>query len=267
RFMLSNLYDFNPDDHKAEYSDFRKIDRWMLSRVNSLMRAVDKSYDDFQFHKAYKSIYDFCNEDLSMYYLDMVKGRLYTYAADAPQRRAAQTVLYAALNCLVRVISPILVFTAEEIWQNMPKQKIDSRVLSVHLLDWPLPYALAQEDNVIEDQLAPVLGLIPEAAKALEEMRGRSEIGSSFDGKINILTKTRDRYTFLQSFRDELPEIFKVSQVEVTFKEDNAGELSIEVKKAEGKKCPRCWNYSLEIGSDIEHPLICDNCRKAVGGN
>ena len=201
-----------------------------------------------------------------MYYLDMIKGRLYTYAADSPERRAAQTILYEALNCLVRVISPILVFTAEEIWQNMPKGKTDSPAASVHLLDWPLPYALAQEDNTIEEQLAGVLGLIPEAAKALEEMRGKGEIGSSFDGKINILTKTRDRYTFLQSFHDELPEIFKVSQVEITFKEDNASELSVKIKKAEGKKCPRCWNYSYAIGSNIEHPLICDNCLKAVEG-
>lgn len=266
RFILSNLYDFNPDNHKAEYRDFRKIDKWMLSRLNSLTRAVDKAYDDFQFHKAYKSIYDFCNEDLSMYYLDMVKGRLYTYAADSPQRRATQTVLYEALNCLVRIISPILVFTSEEIWQNMPKEKINSRILSVHLLDWPLPYALTQEDEAIEEQLADVLDLIPQAAKALEEMRGKGEIGSSFDGKINILTKTRDRYTFLQSFREELPEIFKVSQVEITLKEDNREELFVKLAKAEGKKCLRCWNYSLKIGSNIEHPLICDNCLKAVGG-
>jgi len=264
RFILSNLYDFNPDTDKAGYADFRKIDRWILSRANSLCDTADQAYNDFEFHKAYKLIYDFCNEDLSMYYLDMAKGRLYTYAADSFERRACQTALYIVLNCLVRIISPILVFTAEEIWQNMPKEKIDSYVPSVHLLDWPSPYALALEDRGIEELLKPVLDLIPEAAKALEEMRCQGKIGSSFDAQINILTKTQDRYTFLQSFKDELIEIFKVSQVGLVFKADNQVELSIKVLKAEGKKCLRCWNYSLEIGSNIKHPLICDNCLRAI---
>ncbi|MFH1281355.1 MAG: isoleucine--tRNA ligase, partial [Candidatus Omnitrophota bacterium] len=116
RFILSNLYDFDPNTHKTDHQDFRKIDIWILIRLNSLCLVVDKAYNDFEFHKAYKAIYDFCNEDLSMYYLDMVKGRLYTFLASSLPRRAAQTVLYEVLRCLVRIISPILVFTAEEIW-------------------------------------------------------------------------------------------------------------------------------------------------------
>ena len=264
KFILSNLYDFNPDTDKAGYRDFRKIDKWILSRANASNVAVDKAYHDFEFHQAYKLIYDFCNEDLSMYYLDMVKGRLYTYAADSGERRAAQTVLYIILNYLVRIISPILVFTAEEIWQNMPKEKIDNQVLSVHLLDWPLPYVLAQEDSSIVELLKPLLDSIPETAKALEEMRSQGVIGSSFDAQINILTKTQDRYTFLQSFSNELAEIFKVSKVGLVLKADNTRELSIKVAKAEGQKCLRCWNYSLEIGKCPEHPLICDNCLNAL---
>jgi len=266
RFILSNLYDFNPDTDKARYEDFRKIDKWILSRSNSLIKAAEKAYDDFEFHKVYKLIYDFCNEDLSMYYLDMVKGRLYTCAANSKDRRAAQTVLYVVLNCLVRVISPILVFTAEDIWQSMPKEKKEGQARSVHLLDWPLLYALGEEDKAIEEQLKELLNLIPEAAKALEEMRARTEIGSSFDAQINILTKTQDRYTFLQCLQEQLPEIFKVSDVNVELKTSNENTFSIEVAKASGEKCLRCWNYSLGIGKDKEHPLICDNCLKAVEG-
>jgi len=264
RFILSNLYDFNPDTHKAGLKDFRKIDKWILSRLNSLCAVVDKAYDAFEFHKAYKSIYDFCNEDLSMYYLDMAKGRLYTSAASSVERRACQTVLYEVLDCLVRIISPILVFTSEEIWQNMPKQKKDSQPLSVHLLSWPRSFTLSEENSQIEGLLQPVIDLIPVAAKALEEMRAAGSIGSSFDAQINILTKTQDRYTFLQSFRMQLCEIFKVSQVEVTLDKENSEDLSIKVAKAKGSKCLRCWNYSQEIGTDKEHPLLCDNCLKAI---
>ncbi|MBU0547491.1 MAG: isoleucine--tRNA ligase [Candidatus Omnitrophica bacterium] len=266
RFILSNLFDFNPDTDKSSYLNFRKIDRWILGRVNSLCDTVDRAYATFEFHKAYKSIYDFCNEDLSMYYLDMVKGRLYTYKADSPQRRASQTALYEVLNRLVRIISPILVFTAEEIWQSMPKEKNNSQILSVHLLSWPESYLLDEEDKFIEELLKPVIGLIPEAARALEEMRNLGQIGSSFDAQINILTKTQDRYTFLQSFNDELFEIFKVSQVELTLDVDNESESFIKVARAGGQKCLRCWNYSRQLGRDKEHPLICDNCLKAIGG-
>lgn len=265
RFILSNLYDFDPNTQEAKNKEFRKIDKWILNRLNSLCQETDKAYSDFQFHKAYKLIYDFCNEDLSMYYLDMVKGRLYTYAASSSGRRAAQTVLYEVLNCLVRIISPILVFTAEEIWQNMPKEIGEAKLASVHLLDWPGPQVLSEEDRLLEGKLQPIIDLIPAAAKALEEMRAGGQIGSSFDAQINILTKTQDRYTFLQSFKGELGEIFKVSGVEVTLDKDNPDDLSIKVSKAEGIKCLRCWNYSLEVGKDKEHPLICSTCLAAIG--
>ncbi len=266
RFILSNLYDFDPNIHKTEYGNFRKIDKWMLSRLNSLCETVDRAYNDFEFQEAYKAIYDFCNEDLSMYYLDMVKGRLYTFAASSPQRRSSQTVLYEVLSSLVRIISPVLVFTAEEIWQNMPKEKKDSGFLSAHLLNWPRPYALSAGDRNIEELLKPVISLIPQAAKVLEEMRNRGEIGSSFDAQINILTKTQRHYTFLQSFSLELCEIFKVSQVSVSLDDKSPDELSIKAAKAQGAKCVRCWNYSQEIGHDKEHPLICGNCLAAIRG-
>ena len=266
RFILSNLYDFNPDTDKTEASNFRKIDQWMLGRLNTLCAGVDQAYADFEFQKAYKKIYDFCNEDLSMYYLDMVKGRLYTFAAASVQRRAAQTVLYEVLNCLVRIISPILVFTAEEVWQNMPKEKKDSAFSSVHLLSWPKAHVSVEGDKRTEELLQPVIDLIPDAAKALEEMRASGAIGSSFDAQINILTKTQVRYTFLQSFKAQLPEIFKVSQIELTLDKNIASELLIKVNKAQGAKCLRCWNYAQEVGRHKEHPLLCDNCIAAIAG-
>ncbi|MDD5108079.1 MAG: isoleucine--tRNA ligase [Candidatus Omnitrophica bacterium] len=264
KFILSNLYDFNPDTDKVAYADLRVIDKWILQEAGSALKQAGSFYDSFEFHKAYKSIYDLCNEQLSMYYLDMVKGRLYTYGAKTMERRSAQTAIFEVLNMLVRMIAPILVFTAEEIWQHMVKDKESNVVLSVHLLEWPRLDAVAAQDD-IRLRLGVVILRIPLVAKALEELRGKGEIGSSFDAGIKLLTKSQERYTFLSSLENDLCEIFKVSQVKVV-KEDNLSEeIKIEVTKAEGVKCVRCWNYSLAIGSDKEHPLICDNCLKAIG--
>jgi len=285
RFILSNLYDFDPDNNTVEYDKLKKIDKWILWRLQYVLNNVTNAYGreanpNFEFHKAYKGIYDFCNEELSMYYLDMAKGRLYTYAADSLERRSAQTVIYAVLDSLVRMIAPILVFTAEEIWNNMPKRKEDRKAPSVHILDFPkINPAYAQHDlepggeKNIDEELRPIIDLIPDVAKALEEKRGKGEIGSSFDAKIILLTNNDFHYKYLESLREDLTEIFKVSQVKVEksdnlepyFKGSKIDGLAISVTRAEGLKCPRCWNYSLTIGESKNHPLICENCLRAIG--
>jgi len=278
RFILSNLYDFNPDQDKVNYGDLKKIDKWILKRVQSLIDSVDNAYKNFEFYKAYKAIYDFCNEDLSMYYLDMVKGRLYTQAADSLQRRSSQSAMYEALNCLVRLMAPILLFTADEIWQSMPKEKKDKIIANVHLADWPKKNNLFAQEGLpaeknIEAELGIIIGLIPDVAKALEEKRSSSEIGSSFDAQIILLTNNEIHYKYLECLSQDLLEIFKVSQVRVEksenlapyFKSSKFADIAIVVDKAAGLKCPRCWNYSLKVGTSKEHPLICDNCLKAIG--
>ncbi|MFH1128631.1 MAG: isoleucine--tRNA ligase [Candidatus Omnitrophota bacterium] len=273
RFMLSNLYDFNPDTDKVSYANLKRIDKWILyKQVSTLAQVVYKGYEDFEFYKAYKGIYDLCNEDLSMYYLDMVKGRLYTYSAKSIERRAAQTAIYEVLNLLVRVMAPILVFTAEEIWQEMPKEQRYRNISSVHLLDLPdlneiLIVLEANEVKASEafKELKPIFELIPNIAKVLEGLRSKGEIGSSFDAKIKLLTNTEDRYRFLTSLQGDLCEIFKVSHVEIV-KQDKCSEGGIVVSKADGKKCVRCWNYSPSVGSDKEHECICVNCLMAIRG-
>jgi len=271
RFALSNLYDFNPDIDKLARKDLKIIDRYILTKASrELLPSLKKSFDSFEFYKAYKIIYDFCNEDLSMYYLDMVKGRLYTSCAKSPERRAAQTAIYEVLNILVRVTAPILAFTAEEIWQHMPKEKKDSAVASVHLLDWPV--SLSQELQSAEEELnfrsvTQIIQLIPDVAKVLEEKRGEGLIGSSFDAQIILLTNNTERYTLLQSLGCDLVEIFKVSQVEVKLdKNISSGATLVTVSKAGGAKCVRCWNYSLSVGANKSHPLICGKCLAVIGG-
>lgn len=266
RFILSNLYDFNPDNDSLRMQELKRIDRWILGRLGVVLGLITEAYESFQFHKAYKELYDFCNEELSMYYLDMVKGRLYTYAASSLERCSAQTAMHIILNSLVRVMAPIFTFTSEEVWRELPKHAEYSSVASVHLLDWP------NGEFKEEDGLDLIMGFIPEAAKRLEEMRTSGKIGSSFDAQINMLTNDQNRYNFLTSLKDEFPEIFKVSSVSV----DKADTLPVDsiikafpdialiVKKADGIKCPRCWNYSQTVGRSAKHPLICMKCEEAV---
>jgi isoleucyl-tRNA synthetase len=271
RFILGNLYDFNPDINKASYVKLTKIDRWILKRLENTKEQVAAAYENFEFYKAYKGIYNFCNEELSMYYLDMIKGRLYTYASDSLERRSAQTAIYEISRALIRLMAPILVFTAEDAYKYIPKEKNDAFIESVHLLDWPQRNPVFAQDDLsdeknIETELKPIIEMIPDIAKALEEKRSSGLIGSSFDAKINVLTNDQNRYTFLESLEEELPEIFKVSQVDIT-KSDKLGPEAIEVGKADGEKCLRCWNYSGFVGKNKNHPLICDRCLEAIGGS
>ncbi len=278
KFILSNLYDFNPDTDQVPYEKLRKIDQWILYRMECVKSDLETAYGTaqdplFEFHRVYKRIYDFCNSELSMYYLDMVKGRLYTYRANSVERRAAQTAIYEVLNCLVRLMAPILVFTAEEIWQSMPKTKEAGLITSVHLLDFPAINPVFRQDDLssrglknIDCELKELIELVPVAAKALEELRSKAQIGSSFDAQINILTNNTVRYTFLQSLKIDLCEIFKVSQIEVLNDPGNKVDLELKVSKARGQKCVRCWNYSVSVGANSSHPLICSNCLKAIGG-
>ncbi|MFC1658076.1 isoleucine--tRNA ligase [Candidatus Omnitrophota bacterium] len=266
RFILSNLYDFNPCEDKVDYDDLRNIDKWVLFKLESVLGEVTGSYESFEFHKAYKYIYNFCNVELSMHYLDMVKGRLYTYASGSRERRAAQTAIYEILNVLLKMMAPILVFTAEDIWQHMPKEKSGPCAVSVHLLRWPkhndsfLQKDLSGKDGHIDSQFKAILSLVPGIAKALEAKRSEGLIGSSFDAQIILLTKKVFYEKYLQGFKDDLSEIFKVSQVLIQIKDGLSQEVEFSVQKAEGKKCSRCWNWRVSVGKDKEHPDLCGIC-------
>lgn len=198
------------------------------------------------------------------------------------ERRAAQTAIYEVLNRLVRMMAPILAFTAEDIWQAMPRSKKDGVVSSVHLTQWPAANQVFRQDSrqksgqaVITDQIQPIIALIPAVTKALEEKRSSGLIGSSFDAKINILTKDQIRYTYLESLQADLVEILKVSQVAV-LKTDtldphaatdvNFPDIAFQVQKADGTKCSRCWNFSVLVGKNPQHCELCDRCIAAIQG-
>ena len=270
RFLLGNLYDFIPSKNGLSLERLTELDRWMLGRTHQLVHKVTAAYERYQFHEVYHTVYNFCVVDLSAVYLDILKDRLYTYYADSWERRSAQTVIAHILEVLIRVIAPLLPFTAEEIWQYLPLEM--RKTESVHVADW----IEAQEkyvDKVLETGWgSPLLKIRAEVLKVLEESRRNGIIGNSLGAKVELLLANSELKGFLKAHESFLPTMFITSQVEVKdYVADDPDSKSakpasdilglyILVKKAVGKKCSRCWNWSLSVGSSSEYPLLCSRC-------
>ncbi|MBU1932932.1 MAG: isoleucine--tRNA ligase [Candidatus Omnitrophica bacterium] len=253
KFILGNINDFDHKTHSVRHEDMLEIDRWALSRVNSVLRDVTGAFERFAYHEVTSSIYRFCIVDMSSFYLDMLKDRLYTFAKNSTARRSAQTALYKILDILVRELAPLIPFTAEEIWGYFKGKG------SVHLADWPK----VEEpliDAGLEDNWAKLLRLREEALKAIEEKRIAKLIGSPLESKIKLYIKEDLEYNFLAKYLNDLHALFIVSQVEL----EKAKERKIEVVPADGKKCGRCWNWSTFVGTDKTHPSLCRRCLSVV---
>ncbi len=270
RYMLGNLDGFDPDKDILDYGDLCEIDQWGLYQLSVMLDEVTTGYDLYDFGKVAKTIYSFCNEKLSSIYLDILKDRLYTYAARSEERRSAQTVLFHMLNALVRVLAPILSFTADEVFNGMPKGENLKDVKSVHLLDWPV--VLKEWRNVnVDERFGTLMSLRPYVLKALEDQRRDNLIGSSLEAKVIFNTASDRDGKYLKGMEDLLPSIFIVSQVEIKTAEqienglgDVFAKTEILIEKADGSKCPRCWNFKTDIGQDSQHPTLCVRCAQAV---
>ncbi len=264
RFILGNIYDFNPDEDMVAYNDMQETDRWALLRAHKLLKQTDLFYRDFQFHKVYHSLYAFCITDMSNFYMDVVKDILYTSKADSRRRRSCQSALYGVLNIIARITAPVLVFTSEEIWQKMPKKKGSPK--SVHLsLFSDMPDI--KDDKLLEVKYARLKKIRDTVLKILEAKRVSGIIRSSLEAKVELYTDAEETYTFLRGCEDELPALFIVSQVGLNKRHLEQGtacgelpDVSIEVTKAEGKKCSRCWNFSKTTGSNKDFPDTCQKC-------
>jgi len=278
RFLLSNLYDFDPDKDKVAYDKLFDIDKWCLNKLSLMLSQVEDSYgkkdkEKFIFAKIYRLIYSFCNEDLSSVYLDILKDRLYTFVKDSADRRAAQTTMYEVLNVLVRILSPILAFTCEEVFKFMPKENKDEEKLSVHLLDWPVKDRKWLNKN-IEETFKDLIALRPIVLKKLEDYRGAGKIGSSLEAQVIINTDNQKMFDYLNKLHDQLAAFFIVSRVKTVkvkklnkdLTESSFSGLFIEIEKAVGSKCLRCWNYSDKLGEDKSHPELCPRCLKTISG-
>lgn len=270
RFLLGNVYDYDGKDYSAHLLE---IDRWAMSRLQRLIRKVESAYEKFDFHEVFHSIYNFCIVDMSSFYLDILKDRLYTFNKYSQERLAAQWVLYRILVDMTRLLAPILSFTSEEVWSHIRKiSKTDDRgVESVFLAEFPD----VREDLIneaLEDRWSKLIAVRDEANKAMEIKRKEKLIGNSLEAKLIFYTND-DLYELLTAYKDFLPSLFIVSSVSAAKFQDNLSDvyispnnenLSIKVEKAEGAKCERCWNWSLKVGSFEEHPDICERCYHAI---
>ncbi|MDO8580912.1 MAG: isoleucine--tRNA ligase, partial [Candidatus Omnitrophota bacterium] len=271
RYILSNLYGFDPTQDTLDYAKMQKIDQWALSRLWATMKDVRAAYDQYNFAKVYQSIYAFCNEDLSSIYLDILKDRLYTSPTKSQERRSAQTVLYHMLNHLVRNLAPLLAFTAEEIFAVMPKDQGMNNVPSVHLLEWIDPDDQWENKGQIEIFFKPLVALRPHVMKALEDQRRSGVIGGSLEAQVIIETSSERIYETLLPHHSFFPAFFIVSQGTLERRPAIHETLGVEfpqtrviIKKAEGKKCDRCWNYKIDVGHNGEHPTLCARCTAIV---
>ncbi len=265
RYILGNLADFNPETDRVSYDRLLEIDRWALLRLEQVREKVTQAYDAYEFHTLYHTVHNFCAIDLSSIYLDILKDRVYTAKPDSVERRAAQTAMYEILDTLVRLVSPVLTFSAEEVWQHMPK--VAGNPESIQLADWP---AARSEylDKQLEDKWNKLLTVRSELTKALEQARRTKVIGHSLDAAIAIYASD-DVYEQLNALGEELATLLIVSKANVKQgvqqAPDNAYRsaelpLAVVVTPAQGEKCERCWIYSDTIGEDAEHGTLCERC-------
>lgn len=271
RFILGNLTNgkgFNPDTDMVPDDELTALDRYALMKLDELIDEARAGYDSFDFHIVYHAAYAFCVTDMSNFYLDIIKDRLYCEREDAPVRRAAQTTMYRVLSALTRMLAPILAFTADEIWKHLPRAKGDD-ARSVVFNRMPEKSAIVHDDAFVArwDRIAAVR---EDVKKALEIKRVEKLIGAALEAKVTLHAEG-ELYTFLSSLSDELATVFLVSAVAVkeggegTFKGEYEG-LSVTVEKAPGEKCERCWTYSETVGQDAEHPGLCSRCVRVLRG-
>ncbi len=261
RFILGNISDFDVNKPIA-YDDLEEIDKWALLKLNKLVKDCTKAYDEYDFNKAYQAINTFCVIDMSNFYLDIIKDRLYTAKPNSKERRAAQTVMYEILEAIVKILAPMACFTAEEIWKFMPhreNENLDSVMLSYY------PEVKEKYENKeIEEKWNRIINLKELVSKKLEEARSEKLIGHSLNAKVTLYADNED-YEFLIENKDLLMTVFIISGLEIE-KDARKDEekIGIKVDVADGEKCERCWMYSTTVGEDKENPSICHRCSEAL---
>ena len=269
RYGLSNLVDFDPARDALPNDQLEEMDRWMLERTADLVKRCREWYAGYEFHRVYHAIHDFCVVDLSSFYYDVLKDRLYTKAAKSKSRRSAQTAVWKITSALVRLIAPILVFTAEEIWKYLPKTPGEHE--SVHMALFSEPSSIeAGLPGHVRSNWDQLLRLRGEVLKVLEVERTAKLINSNLEAKV-LLRATGELETLIEKYNHQLPGLFIVSQVgrlgagaATVHPSEAIPGLEILVQKAEGAKCERCWNYSTHVGESRRYPTVCERCTEAL---
>jgi isoleucyl-tRNA synthetase len=264
RYILGNLSDFDPRGDAIPVEELEALDQYMLREIATLNGQVVDWYSDFAFHRIYHRVTEFCVVDLSAFYFDILKDRLYTAAPKSRARRAAQTALWVIGESLVRLLAPIMSFTAEEVWEHLPT--VPTRRESVHLDGFWSRIQVAGKLFTFADwekldhewkQLHAVRDAV---LKKLEEERNNKLIGAGLQAQVEI-TAADPVYSLLRHYSDQLRYLFIVSAVTLKQGSGNGtGDVRVEVKKADGTKCERCWNYSIHVGEDKNYPTVCERC-------
>lgn len=268
RYILGNISDFDPDTDSVSDDQLLDIDRWALIRLDRVVAQAREAYDHYEFHDAFYAIHHFCVVDLSNFYLDVLKDRLYVEKADSVSRRAAQTVIYRILNTLTRLLAPILAFTSEEIWSFLPHSK-DDDARSVLLNEIPSG-GVIEADPAFLEKWDRIHALRDDVQKALENARTAKVIGGSLDARVTLYCDEQ-ALVFAESVKDLLPAVLIVSKVDIVsggqgdYTGDFAG-LSVSVAHADGGKCCRCWTYSDTVAEDGEHAGLCARCASILNG-
>ncbi|MBQ7026002.1 MAG: class I tRNA ligase family protein, partial [Peptococcaceae bacterium] len=264
RYLLGNVSDFNYNTDKVALQDMEELDQWIVMKLHKLLEKVNKGYEDCEFHVVYHAVHNFCNVDLSAYYVDIVKDRLYCEEVDSKARRSCQTALYEILVALTQVMTPIISFTTEEVWKYLPKE---DKELSVQLSGWPQvnPEAINDALDAKWDNILAVRG---EVTKKLEEKRAAKEIGKALDAQV-MLYAEGEVYELLTQMADQLATIFIVSQVSVkplseapadAYVSESVKGLAVEIAQAAGAICERCWIHS----ETLDENGLCPRCARVM---
>ena len=267
RYILGNLYDFNPDTDSVADDQLHELDRWALARMDEVAKECNEGYEEFDFHQVYPAIHNFCTIDLSNFYLDIIKDRLYVEKPDSVSRRAAQTAIYRILRDMTLVFAPILAFTCEEIWANLPKSS-DHNPEACVFNEMPKGKA-GDETAEFMAKWERIRKIRDEVNKALENARNQKTIGKSLEAQVT-LKADGELYAFLKENEAVLEPVFIVSKV--VLEQGAAAQttaetegLEVTVSKAHGEKCERCWAYSDTVGKDEKHPTLCARCAAIIG--
>jgi isoleucyl-tRNA synthetase len=282
RFLLGNLHDFDPAKDAVPYEQLPELDRYMLHRITEVFEDVTEAFENYQFFRFFQTVQNFCVVDLSNFYLDIAKDRLYISAADSPRRRSCQTVMAIALENLARAIAPVLCHLAEDIWQYLPYK---TPYQSVFEAGWVKLEEQWKKPELAESW-ATLRSIRTEVNKVMEQARTQKTIGASLDAKVLLYVPDAALRQRLESLNpqdslsgdrvDELRYLFLASEVDVLESPEaiqkadyslESDKVSVGVVKADGAKCDRCWNHSTRVGTISEHPLLCDRCVPALEGN
>ncbi len=260
RFLLGNLGDFDPVKDALPPDEWPELDRFAWQRFKRLSERVRRAYERFEFHVVYHAAHNFCAVDLSAFYLDVIKDRLYCEKADDPARRAAQSCLYLMARGLAKLLAPIVPLTAEDIWRHLPPDEREPQ--SVHLAEWGEEAATA-EDDALEEKFARLMKLRASVLKALEEARAAGSIGHPLEAVVALTAEGED-YELLAAEADNLPAYFITSQVKLARGGGGDEAVAVAVGKADDAKCQRCWQRLPSVGEDRERPDLCRRCREVM---